>query len=58
MHPDRLAPLPAPTRRRVLPHLALAGLMALAGLLYVLVAMMWFVPDRRIECALGDSAGH
>ena len=38
--------------------LALAGLTALAGLLYVLVAVMWFVPDRRIERALGDSAGH
>ena len=37
---------------------ALAGLMALAGLLYVLVAVMLFVPDRRIERALGDSAGH
>ena len=38
--------------------LALAGLTALAGLLYVLVAVMWLVPDRRIERALGDSAGH
>ena len=38
--------------------LALFGLTALAGLLSVLVAVMWLVPGRRIERALGDSAGH
>ena len=33
----------------------------LAGLLYVVVALMWLVPDRRIERAMaqhGDGSGH
>ena len=38
--------------------LALWGQTLLAGLLYGLVAVMWLVPDRRIERALGDSAAH
>ncbi len=38
--------------------LALWGLTLLAGLLYVTVAVMWLVPDRRIERALGDTSAH
>ena len=38
--------------------LALWGQTLPAGLLYGLVAVMWLVPDRRIERALGDSAAH
>ena len=38
--------------------LALWGQAGAAGLLYVLVAVMWLVPDRRIERALGDAPGH
>ena len=38
--------------------LALWGQTMLAGLLYVLVAVMWLVPDRRIERALSDSTAH
>ncbi len=29
----------------------------IAGMLYVSVALMWLVPDRRIERVLGDSSG-
>ena len=36
--------------------LALWGQTLAAGLLYVLVAVMWLVPDRRIERALGQTA--
>ena len=36
--------------------LALWGQTLIAGLLYGLVAVMWLVPDRRIERALGEPA--
>ena len=38
--------------------LALWGQTLIAGLLYGLVAVMWLVPDRRIERALGAPAAH
>ena len=38
--------------------LALWGQTVLAGLLYVLVAVMWLVPDPRIERALGHPPAH
>ena len=38
--------------------LALWGQTMLAGLLYVLVAVMWRVPDRRIERAPSDTTAH
>ena len=38
--------------------LALWGQTMLAGLLYVLVAVMWLVPDRRIERALSHTTAH
>ena len=38
--------------------LALWGQTLLAGLLYVLVAVMWLVPDPRIERALGHPPAH
>ena len=38
--------------------LALWGQTVLAGLLYVLVAVMWLVPDPRIERALGNPPAH
>ena len=38
--------------------LALWGQTLVAGLLYGLVAVMWLLPDRRIERALDDTATH
>ena len=38
--------------------LALWGQTLIAGLLYGLVAVMWLVPDRRIERMLGDAPAH
>ena len=56
MHPDRFAPLPAPTRRRALPHLALAGMTALCGMVLPGAAAAQVLPPPQNVLTLAAEA--